>query len=116
LQAGEPFDKVEKGRTTEGPRLIARTDPSVPTEIRAKAFSLPHPAAGQPLYQSVETADGAALIALLRVSDAPPMLSDAQRSERLQQLAGQVGPADVIAYIGEARRKASVSVNPKAFE
>lgn len=116
LQAGEPFDKVEKGRTTEGPRLIARTDPSVPTEIRAKAFSLPHPAAGQPLYQSVETADGAALIALLRVADAPPALSDAERSERLQQLAGQVGPSDVIAYIGEARRKASVSVNPKAFE
>lgn len=116
LQAGEAFEAVGKGRTIEGPRLLGRNDPSVPAEIRSKVFSLPHPAAGKPSYQAIETDNGAAVVALLRVADALPALSAAERGERLQQIAGRVGSADIISYIAEARRKAKVSVNPKAFE
>lgn len=116
LQAGEAFETVGKGRTIEGPRLLGRNDPSVPAEIRSKVFSLPHPAAGKPSYQAIETDNGAAVVALLRVADALPALSAAERGERLQQIAGRVGSADIISYIAEARRKAKVSVNPKAFE
>ena len=36
--------------------------------------------------------------------------------ERMRQLVGRLGSADIMAYVAEARRKANVAVNPKAFE
>jgi len=107
LEKGEKFD-VEA-------RQIARVDPSVPAEVRAQAFSLPHPD-GEPLRTVVPTAEGAAVVALLGVKTDLPPLSPAARQERLQQIIARVGASDVIAYIAEARENAKVSVNPKVFE
>ncbi len=96
-------------------REIGRSDPSVPAEIRARVFSLPHPD-GKPIHAAVPTADGAGVVTLLAVDTDLPPLSPAARQERLQQIAARAGSADIIAYVAEARRDAKVTVNPKTFE
>jgi len=115
LQAGESFGAVLAGRKIEGPRYIARTDPSVPSEIRTSVFSLPRPE-GKPLYEGVPVAGGIAVVEVSKVRADPVPLSADARQERMGQLVSQLGTADILAYIEEARRRASVTVNPKAFE
>jgi len=115
LQAGENFATALAGRKVEGPRYIARTDPSVPSEIRARVFSLPRPAA-KPLFEAVSIGEGTAVVELLKVRVDPVPLTAEARQERMGQLVSQLGTADILAYIEEARRRASVTVNPKAFE
>ena len=115
LEAGESFATALAGQKIEGPHYIARTDPSAPSEIRARVFAAPRPA-GRPLYEVVPTAEGAAVVAVLGVrTDPVPLTADA-RQERMRQLVGRLGSADIMAYVAEARRKANVAVNPKAFE
>lgn len=115
LQAGDAFDVALAGRKIEGPRYIGRSDPSAPSEIRTKVFALPRPE-GKPIYQVVTTGEGAAVLAVSKVrADVAPLTAEA-RQERVQQLISRLGSADIIAYVAEARRKASVTVNPKAFE
>ena len=115
LQAGEGFGVVLAGRKIEGPRYIARTDPSVPSEVRTSVFSLPRPE-GKPLYKGVPVAGGIAVVEVSKVRADPVPLSADARQERMGQLVSQLGTADILAYIEEARRRASVTVNPKAFE
>ena len=115
LQAGESFGAVLAGRKIEGPRYISRTDPSVPSEIRTSVFSLPRPE-GKPLYEGVPVAGGIAVVEVSKVRADPVPLSADARQERMGQLVSQLGTADILAYIEEARRRASVTVNPKAFE
>ncbi len=47
--------------------------------------------------------------------DVAPLTAQA-RQERVLQLINRLGSADIVAYVAEARRKADVAVNPKAFE
>jgi len=116
MAADAMFARLQKGEKPDAePRQIARIDPSVPAEIRASVFSLPHPD-GKPIQSVVPTADGAAVVSLIGVKTDLPPLSPAARQERLQQIVARVGSADVIAYVAEARQNAKVSVNPKAFE
>ena len=115
LQAGEAFDVALKGRKIEGPRYIGRTDPSAPAEIRSKVFALPPPQ-GKPLFEVVPTEAGAAVLAVTKLRmDVAPLTAQA-RQERVLQLINRLGSADIVAYVAEARRKADVAVNPKAFE
>ncbi len=115
LQAGEAFAVVESGRKIDGPRYIARTDPSAPAAVRTRVFSTPRPD-GKAIYEVVPTDDGAAVVAVLGVRADSATLTAEARQDRLQQMLGRLGSADILAYVAEARRKASVSVNPKAFE
>lgn len=115
LQAGETLAAVAGEHKVDGPRYIARTDPSAPAAVRTRVFSSPRPE-GKPLYEVVPTEDGAAVVAVLRVrTDFAPLSSQA-RQERIQQIVARLGSADILAYVAEARRKASVTVNPKVFE
>jgi peptidyl-prolyl cis-trans isomerase D len=115
LRGGEAFAAALAGQKVEGPRYIARTDPSAPSEVRARVFASPRPD-GKPLYEVVPTAEGAAVVVVTAVRADPVALSADARQERMQQLVGRLGSADIIGYVAEARRKASVAVNPKAFE
>ena len=56
------------------------------------------------------------MVELLKVRVDPVPLTAEARQERMGQLVSQLGTADILAYIEEARRRASVTVNPKAFE
>src|SRR5690606_21758579 len=82
LQAGESFGAVRAGRTMEGPRYIARIDPSVPSEIRTSVFSLPRPE-GKPLYEGVPVAGGIAVVEVSKVRADPVPLSADARQERM---------------------------------
>lgn len=115
LKGGESFAAALAGRKIEGPRYIARTDPSVPAEVRTKVFGLPRPE-GKPLFDVVPTDTGAAVIAVSNYRKDPTPLTVEARQERVRQILGRLGTADVVTYIAEARREASVAVNPKAFE
>ncbi|MGD9597555.1 MAG: peptidyl-prolyl cis-trans isomerase [Steroidobacteraceae bacterium] len=115
LQAGDAFAAALAGRRIEGPRYIARTDPSAPAAVRTQVFATPRPQ-GKPIYEVVPTDDGAAVVAVLESRPDPTPLSAEARQQRVQDIVSKLGTADIVAYVAEARRKAKVTVNPAAFE
>jgi peptidyl-prolyl cis-trans isomerase D len=117
LAAGASFDEVAKELkvTADPAHFIGRTDPSVPTQVRAAAFSAPRPA-GKPEFRTVALSDGgAALVAVTAVRTAATRAVSVH-SERGLQEAQQLGTADAKAYEEEVRRTADVRKNPKAFD
>lgn len=116
LESGQSFATVEAGRKFEGPRFIARNDPSVPTEVRNHAFSVARPQAGKPVAGIVPVADGVAVVNVLRTKiDAPQLTPDALQ-QRAYGIQSRQATGDIQAYVLEARRNADVTLNPKAFD
>jgi len=117
LASGETFDAIAKELkvSADPAHFIGRTDPSVPTQVRAAAFSAPRPA-GKPEFRTVALSDGgAALVAVTAVRTVATRAATAH-SERGLQEAQQLGTADAKAYEEDVRRTADVRKNPKAFE
>jgi peptidyl-prolyl cis-trans isomerase D len=118
LASGESFDAIarELKVSADPAHFIGRTDPSVPTQVRAAAFSAPRPAAGKPEFRTVALTDGgAALVAVTAVRTVATRAATAH-SERGLQEAQELGTADAKAYEEDVRRTADVRKNPKAFE
>jgi peptidyl-prolyl cis-trans isomerase D len=119
LQGGESWDSVAKslGVAPQPPKFVARTDQTVPAEIRQGAFDEPKPA-GKPVYSSAPLPDGdAAVIALSAVREGPPG-SDAKVQETMlkRQLAQQAAAAEAREYAVAARADAKVSENLQALD
>jgi len=124
LQAGTSFDDVAKqlGVSSEPARFVARTDTTLPAQVRALVFNSPKP--DKPIYRAVALqTGGAAVVAVTGLrTDAPQVDKDKladqvnQQREQVKQDAVRHGQADAEAYVEELRRTAEVRKNPKAFE
>ncbi len=118
LDGGESWDSVAKslGLATQPPKFVARSDQTVPQEIRQDAFDEPKPD-GRPLYSSVPLSDGdAAVIALSAVREEPSTDSKIQDAMLKRQLAQQAASSESQGYTAGARADAKVSVNLQALD
>jgi peptidyl-prolyl cis-trans isomerase D len=120
LQGGEPWDSVAKslGIAAQPPKFVARTDQTVPAEIRQGVFDEPKPQAGKPLYSSAPLPDGdAAVIALSAVRE-EPVGGDSKIQEAMlkRQLTQQAAAAEAREYSSAARADAKVSENLQALD
>ncbi len=117
LEAGAEFDTVarELGASADAAHFVSRRDPSTPAPIRDAVFAAPRPA-GKSVFRALALDNGdAAVVAVMAVRSAPAQDAAAQSDRALQQARSQ-GMADVMAYVDEVRRTATVRKNPKAFE
>jgi peptidyl-prolyl cis-trans isomerase D len=117
LEGGADFGAVaaQLGVPADPAHFVSRKDPSTPAPVRDAVFAAPAPA-GKPVYRALALDnDAAAVVAVTRIRTAPTHDSQAQNERALQQ-ARAAGVGDVMAYIDEVRRTATVRKNPKAFE
>src|SRR3984885_12111405 len=117
LAAGASFDSVaQQLKVSADPaHFVGRSDPSLPAPLRDAAFGLPRPA-GKPQFTALALKDGgAAVVAVSAVRSAAVPDNQAQGA-RQEQEAQRLGSAEVLAYVEEMRRTATVRKNPKAFE
>jgi peptidyl-prolyl cis-trans isomerase D len=124
LQAGTSFDDVAKqlGVSSEPARFVARSDSTLPAQLRELVFNSPKP--DKPVYRAVALqTGGAAVVAVTGLrTEAPQVDKDKladqvnQQSMQAKQDAMRHGQADAEAYVEEMRRTADVRKNPKAFE
>jgi len=127
----ETAEKLKSGTTTwveavgnlktdaQGPKWIARTDSSLPVELRNALFAAPKPKSnqGSPHYQAVALGSGDFVVLALsgtRVETAAE--TPEQRQTRLRQAMSRVATGEVIGYLAQVRNRADVDKNPKAFE
>jgi peptidyl-prolyl cis-trans isomerase D len=125
LQAGTSFDEVAKqlGVASEPARFVARTDSTLPAQLRELVFNSPKPAS-KPVYQAVALqTGGAAVVAVTALRTEAPQVDKDKLAEQLKEQSAQSqqdavrhGQADAAAYVEEIRRSADVRKNPKAFE
>ncbi|MCU0761183.1 MAG: peptidyl-prolyl cis-trans isomerase [Steroidobacteraceae bacterium] len=121
VAAGESLEVVAKsvGVAAEPARFVGRADPAVPAQVVREAFDLPRPQPGKPEVQAIPVDAGGAAIIVVTQARQPPADSAGdprERAQRVMQMAGRSGSGDVVAYVGELRRRADVEKNPKAFE
>jgi peptidyl-prolyl cis-trans isomerase D len=100
---------TEQSGTWTAPAWVERTDPSVPTEVLATAFSLPKPEAGNVARELVALSSGSH--AVLALSDVKPGSPDdvdqAARDQQQRQLADQSAYADLRRVVGTLRENAT---------
>jgi len=117
LEGGKEFGAVaaQLGVSADPAHFVSRKDPSTPAPVRDAVFAAPVPV-GKPVYRALALDnDSAAVVAVTRMRTAPTHDSQALSDRALQQARSQ-GAGDVLAYIDEVRRTATVRKNPKAFE
>ena len=125
LQAGTSFDDVARqlGVSSEPARFVARTDSTLPAQLRELVFNSPKPA-GKPVYRAVALqTGGAAVVAMTALRTEAPQVDKDKLADQLKEQNAQAredavrhGQGDVAAYVEEMRRTADVRKNPKAFE
>jgi peptidyl-prolyl cis-trans isomerase D len=118
LAGGASFDDVVKdlGVTADAARFIGRNDSSVPAPVRTTAFESPKPAAGKPLFATASLENGGTAVLAVSNVRQDPNVSAQATAPQLREAMSQGGESDAVAYLGELRRTADVSKNPKAFE
>ena len=124
LQAGTSFDDVAKqlGVSSEPARFVARSDSTLPAQLREFVFNSPKP--NKPVYRAVALqTGGAAVVAITGLRTDTPGADKTKMADQLNQQntqakqdAARHGQADAEAYVEEMRRTADVRKNPKAFE
>ena len=117
LGAGENWDAIVKGlsQASQPPKFIARSDQTVPLEIRTAAFDNPKPE-GKPIYHEVRLANGdAAVMALSAVREEPDDPKQPQEDLR-RQFAAQIASGEAQSYAAGARAAAKVTLNPQAID
>lgn len=119
LDSGAAFDSVVQGLgvKAEPAHYIARTDPSVPADIRDDVFASPKPQNGRPVFRTMALAKGgAAIIGITGVkTGAAPMSPQEIASSRRQQ-AEQYGSEAANGYLEQLRLTAKVQKNLQVFE
>ncbi len=103
----------ERGATWNAPIWVGRSSSDAPTEVVARAFREPAPAAeSEPLTVGVSLASGD--YAVLRVSGVqrgePEAIARAERDQRKDQLAAQSSMFEVAAYVSSLRVDARVRI------
>ncbi|MDP8985851.1 MAG: SurA N-terminal domain-containing protein [Pseudomonadota bacterium] len=117
LDAGESWDAVAKslGSAPQPAKFVARSDQTIPLDIRRAAFDAPKPA-GKPQYQKLELAESAAVLALTAVREDPAAATQGQDAQLRRQLAQQAASSEAQGYALAARADAKVTVNPQALD
>ena len=117
LLEGASFDAVaQRLRVSADPaHFVARSDPSIPAQVRDAAFALPRPA-GKPQVVALALSDGGAAVVAVSAVRTAAAHDDKGQRERAVQEAQRIGEADALAYVGEVRRTAEVRKNPHAFD
>jgi len=103
----------------QGPKWVARTDSSLPIELRNALFAAPKPKANsqEPHFQAVALGSGDfAVLALTGARVDTAAETPEQRQARLRQTTGRIANGEVIGYMTQLRNRADVDKNPKAFE
>jgi peptidyl-prolyl cis-trans isomerase D len=118
LVAGEKLDALAKTMNiaSEPARFVSRGDPSIPAALRTAIFDAPRPTS-TPVIKTASLDDGSTALFVMtrtRIAEAGtnPTLA-AQMNEQLQQRSAQ---GELTAYVEEAKRKAKIVKNPRAFE
>jgi peptidyl-prolyl cis-trans isomerase D len=118
LSAGETWDAVAKslGATPPPAQFVARSDQTVPLEIRREAFQGPKPA-GKPVYETLTAANGDAdVLEVTAVREDPSGDSRVEDSQLRRQYAQQAASGESQSYAEAARADAKVVVNPAALD
>lgn len=119
LDSGATFDQVvaDLGVKAEPAHFIARTDPSVPGEIRDDVFASPKPQNGKAVFRTVPLAKGgAALIGITGVkTEATPVTPQEIANTRHEQ-AQRYGSEAASGYLEQLRVTAKVEKNLQVFE
>lgn len=98
---------AEVGATLEAAPQAERTSTTVPAALLGKAFLLPHPTDGKPVFASVDMQDGRfALLALDKVQPGDPAKLPAEQRTALRQQMAQ-------AYAAEATRELIATLRAK---
>ncbi len=103
----------------QGPKWVARTDGSLPVELRNALFAAPKPKANTQEPHFLAVALGTGDFAVLTLTGArvdTAVETPEQRQARLRQTTGRIANGEVIGYITQLRSRADVDKNPKAFE
>ena len=117
LSAGEAWDVVAKslGAAPQPPKFVARTDQSVPIEIRREAFEAPRPS-GKPVYETLPSGGDADVLAITAVREDPSGDAKEQDAQLRRQYAQQAASSESQAYALAARADAKVTLNPSALD
>ncbi|MHC1480435.1 SurA N-terminal domain-containing protein [Frateuria aurantia] len=118
LQKGEDIQAVASsvGGSVQTVKNVMRESPEnpagLPPAVVSKAFLLPHPSAGKPVFASVDLGDGsAAVLALDQVQGADPSkVSEAQKKALGTQMAQAYGNLEVMEYVDDLRRHTKVQI------
>ncbi len=117
LTAGEAWDAVAKslGSAPKPAQFVARSDQSVPIEIRREAFQAPRPST-KPVYENLAIGDGdAAVIAVTAVREDPNSPKELE-SQLRRQFAQAAASGEAQSYAAAARADAKVTINPQALD
>ncbi len=117
LDSGETWEAVAKslGQAVQAPKFVARSDQTVPVEIRSAAFADPKPS-GKPIYNEAALLNGdAAVLALSAVREEPDDPKQPQEALR-REYAAQIASGEAQSYAAAARADAKVTLNPQAIE
>ncbi len=121
-QGGDAAERATALGGTWMPAMwLTRTDGTVPTEVLSAAFGMPK-TSGAPQRELVALSNGGqAVIVLTGVEPGEPSsMSQEERDQRQQQLAEQAARAELTAYAGNIRERATVRIpdeilNPPLF-
>jgi peptidyl-prolyl cis-trans isomerase D len=107
-----------RGGTWTPAAWIQRTTADVPTEILSGVFAMPKGMPGVPQRETIPLANGDQAVVVLTNVEAgqPSGLTQAERDQRQKQLADQSARAELTAYVGNVRAKASVAIPPEVLE
>ena len=117
---GDPAAQAaERGGEWHPAAWLTRADAAVPTEVLTAAFAMPKTAsASAPQRERVALASGGQAVLVLTGVEAgePGSMTQAERDQRLQQLADQAARAELTGYAGNVREAASVRVPDAVLE
>ncbi len=119
LESGAAFDAVAEslGVKPEPLHYIARTDPSVPAEVRDQVFSSPKPQNGRPVFRAVALGTGgAALIGITGVKTDSTPVDPKVMASTVREQAEQYGAEAANGYLEQLRLTAKVEKNLQVFE
>ncbi len=118
LVAGESFDAMAKElKVSAAPAaFIGRGDPQPPAQVRDAAFAASGIGPGKPVYEAIAMDEGgAAIVAVLSVRPGTPGANAANDQQLMLGVGQRHAQADVLAYLAEMQRRATVRRNLTIF-
>ena len=118
LVAGASLDAIAKElKVTATPAaFMGRGDPQPPAQVRDAAFAAAGMAPGKPVYQAIAMDEGgAAILEVLSVKPGAPGANAASDQQLMAGVGQRHSQADVMAYLAEMQRRATVRKNLTIF-
>ena len=110
LRAGETMEAVAGGLTWSEERTVGRTEPDIAPLVLTALFNMPHPGAGETVFDGVTTADGDFVVLALRrvVEDE----GDAESFEEARDVLSRSAGLDAFsAFVAGLRERADVRIH-----